>query len=292
MRVALYPYKPGSSSAKELSNALEINRIKHEKSKFKGWGKAGSLIINWGSSECPEHSNVLNPTRLVRIAGNKRDCFKMFADAGNSGPRTPDWTHDHAVASAWRRENFIVVCRGSLTGHSGQGITIVDNGLDIPRVPLYTKYVKKASEFRVHFVRINSEEQDAFYIQKKVRRTDFEGEPNFKIRSHENGFIYQHDGVNAPDDVLEQAGRAFRTSGLDFGAVDVIYNTRQERAYVLEINTAPGLQGLSVAKYAEAFKKYLLKGPIEPRLKGKKQRAIREPEDGFDDFAIGDDDED
>ena len=41
--------------------------------------------------------------------------------------------------------------------------------------------------------------------------------------------------------------------GLDFGAVDVIWNEHESKAYVLEINTAPGLEGSTVEDYKEFF---------------------------------------
>jgi D-alanine-D-alanine ligase-like ATP-grasp enzyme len=43
------------------------------------------------------------------------------------------------------------------------------------------------------------------------------------------------------------------TTGLDFGAVDVIWNAQKEKPYVLEINTAPGLEGQTIADYAAFF---------------------------------------
>jgi glutathione synthase/RimK-type ligase-like ATP-grasp enzyme len=42
--------------------------------------------------------------------------------------------------------------------------------------------------------------------------------------------------------------------GLDFGGVDVIWNERRQMAYVLEVNTACGLEGQTVNDYAEAFR--------------------------------------
>jgi D-alanine-D-alanine ligase-like ATP-grasp enzyme len=44
---------------------------------------------------------------------------------------------------------------------------------------------------------------------------------------------------------------------LDFGAVDVIYNRAQDKAYVLEVNTAPGLEGSTLDNYVEAIQKVL-----------------------------------
>ncbi|MNY63636.1 hypothetical protein D3C86_2006230 [compost metagenome] len=47
---------------------------------------------------------------------------------------------------------------------------------------------------------------------------------------------------------------AVNAIGLTFGAVDVIWNEYRHQAYVLEVNTAPGLTGTTLEKYAEAFR--------------------------------------
>jgi D-alanine-D-alanine ligase-like ATP-grasp enzyme len=41
---------------------------------------------------------------------------------------------------------------------------------------------------------------------------------------------------------------------LDFGAIDIIYNESRDQAYVLEVNTAPGLTGQTIQSYADAFR--------------------------------------
>jgi D-alanine-D-alanine ligase-like ATP-grasp enzyme len=41
--------------------------------------------------------------------------------------------------------------------------------------------------------------------------------------------------------------------GLDFGAVDMIYNAKRNTYYVLEVNTACGLAGETLNKYVEVF---------------------------------------
>jgi glutathione synthase/RimK-type ligase-like ATP-grasp enzyme len=45
--------------------------------------------------------------------------------------------------------------------------------------------------------------------------------------------------------------------GLDFGAVDIIWNEREDKCYVLEVNTAPGLQGSTLENYANAIMEVL-----------------------------------
>jgi glutathione synthase/RimK-type ligase-like ATP-grasp enzyme len=43
--------------------------------------------------------------------------------------------------------------------------------------------------------------------------------------------------------------------GLDFGAVDIIQDDGGN-FYVLEVNTAPGLEGQTIKSYAEGFNAY------------------------------------
>jgi D-alanine-D-alanine ligase-like ATP-grasp enzyme len=59
-----------------------------------------------------------------------------------------------------------------------------------------------------------------------------------------------------PGDVLVQAVRAMAGSGLEFGACDLIWNQKREKAYILEINCAPGLEGTTVEIYRDAIKRY------------------------------------
>ena len=59
-----------------------------------------------------------------------------------------------------------------------------------------------------------------------------------------------------PDPVRDTiAVNAVKALGLDFGAVDIIYNEKENQYYVLEVNTAPGLEGTTLIKYAERFSK-------------------------------------
>ena len=51
-KVFLYPYKPGSASGRALAQELEIRRISHRNSRFRG--RPDKLIINWGASRIPE----------------------------------------------------------------------------------------------------------------------------------------------------------------------------------------------------------------------------------------------
>ena len=95
-------------------------------------------------------------------------------------------------------------------------------------------------------------------VRRKSLRSDFNAHyANWKVRNHANGFIFAKGGFEVPDKVLEESVKATMVCGLDFGAVDVVWNNFLQKAFVLEINTAPGLEGSTVDSYANGFKAVL-----------------------------------
>lgn len=244
MKFAIYPYKHYSKSAKDLSLALGCKRIKHESSRFHHWNSSNYFVINYGSSSCPSANNVLNSRLNVGIASNKLSYFNLIKDYCN----VPEFTEDVEVAKIWfQRESDLVVCRTTLTGHSGQGIVIAETPEELVTAPLYTKYIRKDSEYRVHFA-FNTE---PIFVQKKMRRR--ETDVDNRVRSWHRGWIFANDGIILPDQVLDQAQRAFSASHLDFAAIDLVYRAKHDKATVLEANTAAGLTGKTLEAYKIAF---------------------------------------
>lgn len=213
--------------------------------------KATNVVINWGSSSAPDRlaaATFINHPDKVKIAGNKLSTFAAF-EGNEPGVNYPEFTCDYGVACEWVSEGKVVVCRTKLNGHSGAGIVLAAREEDVVQnCPLYVKYIKKAKEFRVHVAFGN-----VIDVQAKRQRANYEGETNFAIRNHSNGWVYCRENIEEPADLREQATRAILTLGLDFGAVDIIYNQHYNRCYVLEVNTAPGLEGTSVEIYTNAF---------------------------------------
>ncbi len=266
----IIPYKAGSTGARNLATALGGHCLRLQGSRYRR--RPQDRIINWGNTNPPYTQGVLNGTG-IRTASNKRLFFQTVRD------RFPE-----IIPAFWtRREDipddaFPVLCRTVLSGHSGQGIVIASNRDGLVPAPLYVKYVKKQDEYRIHVGRgplpnippvcqincsggcINCAPEDhretvVIDTQKKARRLEHEN-PNWQIRNHANGFIYAREGVDPPECVNAVAMFAFECSDLDFGAVDVIYNARDRRAYVLEINTAPGITGTTVENYASFFRRF------------------------------------
>ena len=249
-RFRILPYKQGSRSAKALADALDGKVLRLQGSTYT-W-RQGDVLINWGavdafSSTLSSIRPTLNPSAAIKNGSNKLTFFNKMASEGLADILPPFWTSKEDIPS----EAFPVVCRTVLSGHSGAGIVIARDASELVEASLYTGYVKKKDEYRVHLGR-NSEGICTISVQRKALRNGTEN-PNWQVRNHVNGFVFVRDGVNPPSCVLDAARQVFESSGLDFGAVDVIYNDKKGKAYVLEINTAPGLEGQTVTDYASFF---------------------------------------
>jgi glutathione synthase/RimK-type ligase-like ATP-grasp enzyme len=75
------------------------------------------------------------------------------------------------------------------------------------------------------------------------------------IRSWNNGWVFCHENVQAPPKVCEVAIQAVESLGLDFGAVDIGFREKEGKAFVFEVNTAPGIEGTTVRHYVEAVRR-------------------------------------
>lgn len=253
-RIRLNPHSMGSKGAKELAKSLGILRLRRRNSKFKP--RMDDIIINWGvkvegdkvnSSSC----NIINTPTAVARASDKLTALNMLF---NVGVPVPPFTISHQEALEWLEARTDVVVRHSLSGSSGVGIEIVKRGSsDLPFAPLYTAYVPKSNEFRVHVVNGN-----VIDYQRKMRKRDVpDNEVNWKVRNLKGGFIFGRGGVELPPEALNIAVDAVRGLGLDFGAVDLLESKHTGEFMVLEVNTAPGLVGTTLEKYTEAFKNLL-----------------------------------
>ncbi len=244
-----------SQGAKQLSHAIPAKRIRHGASRFKGRGF--KTVINWGATVLPNEVNrcrVLNEPEAVASSANKLWFFQLMERNG-CAHHCPEWTAVCEVAQGWSdNAKFDIVERHVLSGSMGSGIVVKPHGAAIAKAPLYTAYRKSSQEYRLHIARDENGEANAFDAARKIKDPGREV-ADWKIRTHNNGFIYQRGGIEVPPQVMLAAKECFNASGLDFGAFDVNYNTKKQLATVLECNTAPGLVGATVESYAAAFRR-------------------------------------
>lgn len=250
-RLIIWAAKGMFKSARKLATALkpETDRkvliVRSNSLRFKL--RESDIVFNWGNSNTPAWAkNVLPPlinnVNSVSFAVNKLTTFRMLQDKCN----IPEWTTDYEQV---KESDEMWLARSTLTGYGGRGI-VLGNSADLPtNAPLYVKYKKKKKEFRVHV--FNGEVID---ITQKKKRKDFDGEINTKIRNYGNGWVYCREDIEPlPKDLKKQATLAVESLGLHFGAVDIIWNEKENKSYVLEINSAPGLEGTTIEAYKNAL---------------------------------------
>ncbi len=254
------PHNPRSQSAKALAKVLDCHRLSHSGRWTVEEGNSHVQVINWGMSAEQANRdtnlgsriiyiNTLNNPNHVKTAAHKIRSFERLSEAELP---TCQWTTDITTAQDWLEMEYGVVERHRVTGHSGQGIRLVrdyDEGLQ--RAPLYTRYINKRAEYRVHVFRGR-----VIDFQQKRRRLSHDN-PNWQIRNHVNGWNFARtfspeisDEVRS--DIQLRAIQAVAAMALDFGAVDIV-TSGTDKPYILEVNTAPGLEGTTLYAYADAF---------------------------------------
>lgn len=119
--------------------------------------------------------------------------------------------------------------------------------------PLYTQYVKKADEYRIHVF-----DGQVIDIQQKRKRQEVPNEEvDYQIRNLAGGWVFCRDNIDCPSVCSTLAIDAVSALGLTFGAVDIGFNRNEGVGYVYEVNTAPGLEGSTLDSYFEALVRYI-----------------------------------
>jgi glutathione synthase/RimK-type ligase-like ATP-grasp enzyme len=237
----------GSQSARALARGLGVLRVRDTYVP-----KRRDLIINWGKSNLQTRYplQVINHPDAVRIAANKLLTYQLLKLKDFES--RPEWTTSIIEASDWIEDSYKVYCRTQLTGHSGSGIVIASTSDELVHAPLYTRSIKYKYEYRVHVF-----QGRLLDVQQKKKRLNWEGNSIQGIRNASNGWVYARDNVECSALVTDAAIEAVNILGLDFGAVDIGYNQHEDKCYLFEVNTAPGLEGTTLIKYIQAFKELL-----------------------------------
>ena len=252
LRPIIYPYKLQSESAKALSESLSDLRCKRVRENGNYLHYNNHLIINWGNSRLPNwwHKDcyIVNFPKFVEVAQNKHKSLEAMLGK----VRIPTFTTLKKSAEKWIIRERVAVARTLLRGCGGRGIQLVDDVDNLPDCALYTRYVKKSDEYRVHIFM-----GTIIFLQKKMLRHGSEGN-NFQIRNHANGRIFGSKNIAVPQDVVEQALLAVKALNLDFGAVDVGWQESSQKAFVYEVNTAPALEGTTLDLYSQHIRGLLV----------------------------------
>ena len=160
-----------------------------------------------------------------------------------------EFTTDHAQAATWTMDGHTVFGRQLLNASCGKGIVVYDVGCtpEVPTCPVYTLYRKKKREFRVHVFN-----NVVVRVTEKKLRSGWDGPRDSKIRNLDNGFVFCH-CEEEPEGLRELAVNAAACVQSSFRGVDIGYNEKHNQLFVIEVNSAPGMQGTTLSSYINAI---------------------------------------
>lgn len=245
----IHPWNRFSQAARALRKGLRASGVEcyvHQRP-----AHPRSFIVNWGANQCEwmnTHPKVLNRPEAISVLTNK---LRFFEACGHDKSVVP-WTTDPEKAKTWEQ----VYVRERLEGSGGDGIVLWNQQHgELPAARLYTKRVHGTGEYRIHIGRTNL--QDDFQVLDTQKKVCPRGTvpKTWAVRSHDNGFIFIR-GEQPPGSVCSNVCAVARTSfpGLHFGAFDVIHSEKSGKSWILEGNSAPGLEGKTVDTYVAFIK--------------------------------------
>jgi hypothetical protein len=177
--------------------------------------------------------------------------YKWFQQQGLS---SLEYTTSLQEAQSWFADDNVVFGRLLLNASCGDGIVVFNPSVEQEQwvhCPVYTKYKKKKREFRVHVFK-----DKVVAIVEKKRKSGWNGQQDTKIRNLANGYVFCQgleltEALRTRIELLALAASA--VSGSDFKGVDLGYNEKQDDLFVIEVNSAPGIEGSNVDKYVKAI---------------------------------------
>jgi hypothetical protein len=196
---------------------------------------------------------VYNKPEAVALAVNKRECADTLELASI---RTVNFCSGPYSKVRGKYPDDILLARHTLTGSSGEGITVHRPGDPGPEQEpaAYSVYVPKVTEYRVHVAF-----GKAILVVEKCKRVNAEPSKDEKlIRSCGDVWTFVVNNLRCDTDntraqLESTAIEAVKALGLDFGAVDMLLSKAGEYV-VCEVNTKPGIKAESTKNaYTKAF---------------------------------------
>ena len=223
-KLRLVSKKMGSGSLKRLQQAL----TEHEG--YKVW-----------------RSRFPKQQRRNLLYGDGKDKITQYSFFKAQGLPAPEFTESYETAKGWAAEGITVVCRKLTRSSEGKGIVVAETPEQVCMAPVFTQYKKKKREFRVHVF-----EDKVVSVLEKRKKKGFDG-VDHKVRNTANGYVFCRENVVEPEGIRELAVKASKVTSSLFKGVDIGYNEKLNQLFVIEVNSAPGMQGTTVIDYTKAI---------------------------------------
>lgn len=224
LRLQFLSTKRGSNSLKAVAKALSE--------------KLGYKVLR---------SCKINPKRKTIVYGDQKNKIFQYRWFQEQGIPSLPFTTSQEEAVSWVANGQTVLARCLTRASEGRGIVVLEQGVPWVVAPVYTRYIPKKQEFRAHVFK----EQVVAVLEKRRKVGAYNG--NSKIRNTANGYVFCSSDVVEPDGIRSLALAASKVTNSDFKGVDIGYNEKKNKLFVIEVNSAPGIEGSNVDKYVEAI---------------------------------------
>lgn len=214
---------------------------------------------------------IINSTDAVLVAKSKIQTLSRLAMNRETQRYVPDFALEK------ERAEYMIMVQGKTlvartvdNGHGGIGIVPIDSdairaGGSVPTAPLYVQAIDKRREYRVHLGRMPTGSFRVIDITRKIRRPGVDDTSRPFVWNHDNDFIFVRNNVMQDGALIERIRNvcisALSVLGLQFGAFDVVIEKgsrlNDSKIYILEVNTSPGMEGITLERYAQFFEVWM-----------------------------------
>ena len=192
-------------------------------------------------------SASMKPKRIHVKYGDQKGKIEQYCWFSTQHLPALEYTESITKAKEWAQTQA-VVCRKLTHASEGKGIVIAETPEAVVPAPVYTLYRKKKKEFRVHIFK-----DQVVHVLEKRRKASYEGTADTKVRNTANGYVFCSENVVEPEGIRELALKASKVTQSDFKGVDIGWNEKKQELFVIEVNSAPGIEGSNVNRYVQTI---------------------------------------
>lgn len=201
-------------------------------------------------------------------AADKLVQYQKFKQLGIS---SLDFTTHLAQAGVWFNAGETVVGRQKLSSYEGKGIVLFEPHVapskeEILACKVFTKFIPKEREFRVH----SFKGKPVVTLEKKMKK-DWTGPTSQHIKNTANGYVFCAMDLVISEAlqkrINELATASAKVCASDFQGVDIGYHKAKDNLFVIEVNSAPGIEGSNVGRYCDLISTYVVETqPKAPKI--------------------------
>ena len=249
-----------------------------------GWGTKTKDKVNLSGT-------VLNHPDSIKLNRNKFGSLKTMAANANLAANIADFCDASEVTTQLNNGTLVLPLVGRTKFHQGgKGFWLCLTRQHVAKAisdgaQYFQTYIDVKDEYRLHVAfgkviyavkKIENPTEAGWIAQRKEKVLDYAQKNNVNIdnttldyvlgrvvkeavlpdrivRSNKRGWKFSSVKLsNVPTALKNAAIKAVEVSGLDFGAVDCAMSA-DSAAFIIEINSGPGLQGTALQKYIDTF---------------------------------------